>query len=127
MYGNKTQHFEVADNASYHEIIRTVIPNLIRPSAKAAVPHPPLNTFSSTKMTSTAVAVVGQKLSPISAPVTNSTTEGKSLPSTKNNTQDAAVVALQNSLATESLRKAENTSVHGYVFDLTIVNTYRTG
>ncbi|RKF63133.1 putative com1 regulatory protein [Erysiphe neolycopersici] len=108
-YGNKTQHFETADSTSCHEIIRTVIPNLIRPLAKAAVPHPPRDTFANSKMLSAAVAVVGQKLSPISAPVLNSVIEGKPLPSTNDNGQDAAVVALQNSLATESLRKAENT------------------
>ncbi|POS85260.1 hypothetical protein EPUL_004728 [Erysiphe pulchra] len=109
LYGNKTQHFEVADNTSCHEIIRTVIPNLIRPLAKAAVPHLPQNTFANANMMSTAVAVVGQKLSPISAPVLSSAIEGKPLHSTNDNAQDAAVVALQNSLATESLRKAENT------------------
>ncbi|KAI6251259.1 hypothetical protein HI914_00076 [Erysiphe necator] len=112
LYGNKVQHFEVTDNILCHEIIRTSLPTSIRPQAKAAIPHPAVNTFTNAKMMSNVAAVVSQRLCPINSPVVNTAADEKPLPSAKESVrknQDAAVVALQNSLATESLRKAENT------------------
>lgn len=76
------------------------------------IPRPPPNSFANMKMMSTFAAVVGQNLVAKNPPVTYSPTPASTLTTDKTSQiagADAALAALQSSLATESMRKAENT------------------
>ncbi|RKF79729.1 putative com1 regulatory protein [Golovinomyces cichoracearum] len=112
LYGTKIQQFEIKKNSSSHEIIRTRLPHAVLPLSNAAVPHPPPNSFADVRMTCSVMAMMGQKLIPINDPRPKTSTSCVSTASgndSKASNADAALTALQNSLATESIRKAENT------------------
>ncbi|CCU82767.1 hypothetical protein BGHDH14_bgh03053 [Blumeria hordei DH14] len=108
-YGEKIQHLGLAKDSRPREVFRTTSSNPVPCDSKGAAPHPSPNTFTSLKMTSTLAAMINQTYCPtkssesasqsVSNPTKSSTTAGA----------DAALAALQNSLASESIKKAENT------------------
>ncbi|EPQ62987.1 hypothetical protein BGT96224_A21329 [Blumeria graminis f. sp. tritici 96224] len=110
-YGEKIQHLGLSEDSRPREVFRTTSSNPIPCDSKGAIPHPSPNTFTSIKMTSTLAAMISQTYCPTKSPESMSASHSVSN-STKRSTTagaDAALAALQSSLASESIKKAENT------------------